>query len=184
MGVDYRIEIRRKTDRKLLGVVDANCLKIIMDSGLEDKMHLDGRSCVDHEFTYEEVLACSDAVQSKIKDHYREIFEKKLMILAAANVEVKHELEDDIRYLEDDIEELMNVVTACGRLGGLIDCVAESLHMTATNDTSKDSETIPAYIFNGLDLPKKKVTYGDGTESEQSVYVWNDDVICIVKADY
>ncbi len=155
-----------------------------MDSSLDDKMHLDGRSSTEHEFTYDDVLMCSDAAQSKIKDHYREIFEKKLMILAAVNVEVKHELEDDIRYLEDDIEELMNVVMACGKLSGLIDCVTESLYMTATNDASKETEMIPAYIFNGLDLPKKRITYSDGTESEQNVYVWNDDVICIVKADY
>lgn len=182
MGVDYRIEIRRKADKKLLGTVDANCLKTIFDSGLQDKLHLEGRSSDGYEFTTDDIDSCIDAAKTKIGKCWDAILEKKLMIPLASNAEVKQELEEDIGYVKDDIEDYMSVISACSKLYGLIDCVTESLYKTEVKDGK--SEDLPAYIFNGSDLPKTKITYTDGTECEQSAYIWNHDVVCIVRADY
>lgn len=66
MSTDYRIEIRRKADKKLLGIVDANCLKTILDAGLQDCLHIDGWSSDSKEFSYDDVCRCEDEANKKI----------------------------------------------------------------------------------------------------------------------
>ncbi len=183
MGVDYRIEIRRKSDDKLLGTVDANCLKSIMDSCLGEPMNLDDRSSDNVRFTLEDVVKVENSAYDKMEKYYATIYEKKMMIALASSTDIKNSLEEDIRYYEDDIKELRYVISACGQVYGLVDCVAESLWHTVKAENDEDSE-IPGYKFNGMDLPKTKSKWNDGTEYESSVYIWKDDVYCIVKADY
>lgn len=184
MGTDYRIEVRRKSDDKLLGVADANCLKSIMDSTFDEMMNLDGRSSNDTRFTIEDVDKVENAAYAKMQEHYATIHEKKMMIVLAANTDIKRDLEEDIRYEEDDIKGLQYVISACGQVYGIIDCIAESLYHEVKAEGDDGEKYVPAYKFNGMDLPKKKEKWNDGKEYESSVYIWKTDVYCVVKADY
>lgn len=196
MGTDYRVEVRRKADKRTLGEFDANCLKSIMDSGFGERMHLDGRSSNNATFTYEEVEAVEEAAWKAIDEHYAKIMEKKLMIPMSANEKIKYELEEDIRYERESIDEdLKYTVMACSFLRGAIDCVTESLYhkvdkATAkaadsdTADSVEDEQWISAQKWNALDLPKTKGKWSDGTEYEMTAYISDNDVECIVHADY
>lgn len=183
MGTDYRIEVRRKSDDKLLGVANANCLKHVMDSEFDEMMNLDGRSSQYSMFTIEDVNNVEIAAYRKMGEYYSTIHEKKMMIVLAANTDIKRDLEDDIRYEEEDIKNLQYVISACGHIYGIIDCITESLYHDVDTKTDED-KSVPSYEFNGMDLPKKKGKWSDGTEYESSVCVWNSDVYCVVKADY
>ncbi len=199
MGTDYRVEVRRKSDKKVLGTFDANCLKSIMDSGFGEQMHLNGRSSDNVAFTYADVEAVEDAAWKAVAEHYAKIIEKKLMIPMSANEKIKYELEEDIRYEQDEIAGdcgLRYVIEACAFLRGEIDCVTESLYHKVDAAVAKavdgsepdDAEAretwISSYKWNGLDLPKIKGKWGNGEEYEMTTYVMDSDVECVVHADY
>lgn len=182
MGTEYRIEVRRKSDDKLLGVANANCLKHVMDSEFDEMMNLDGRSSQNSRFTIKDVNNVEIAAYRKMGEYYSTIHEKKMMIVLAANTDIKRDLEEDIRYIEDDIKNLQYVISACGQTYGIIDCITESLYHDVEAKADED-KNVPSYEFNGMDLPKKKGKWSDGTEYESGVFIFNTDVYCVVKAD-
>ena len=199
MGTDYRVDVRRKSDKKVLGTFDANCLKSIMDSGFGEQMHLNGRSSDNVTFTYDDVEAVEEAAWKAVGEHYAKIIEKKLMIPMSANEKIKYELEEDIRYEQDEITGdcgLRYVIEACAFLRGEIDCVTESLYHKVDSAVAKEvdgsepddaeaKETwISSYKWNGLDLPKTKGKWGNGEEYEMTTYVMDNDIECVVHADY
>lgn len=189
MGTDYRVEVRRKIDKKTLGMFDANCLKSIIDSGFGEPMHLVGRSSGNVVFTYEEVERVEEAVWKAIDEHYSKIIEKKLMIPLSANEKIKYELEDDIRYERETIDEdLKYAASACAFLRGMIDCVVEALYhkveVLSVEKSDEDESEITSSKWNGLDLPKTKAKYGNGEEYEMATYIMDYDVECVIHADY
>lgn len=102
------------------------------------------------------------------------------MIPQSANADIMHELEKDIIWLKDELKDYMHAVWACGKLCGIIDCVVESFYYDAPDG---DKFTVPGYVHNGKDLPKKTCTCNDGTTYEQDAYIWNDDVVCTIRVD-
>ena len=176
MGVDYRLKIFRKVDDKLLGIVDANHLKAIFDSEFDYLIHCDGRDSNKKRFTYSELEDISKNVKEKIDSYYSSIFEKKIMIMNAASIDIKHELEEDINFIRDDIQELNCVFESTCILMGIISCVVENLY-------DKD-DRYSAYEYNGSDLPKKTGEYPNGEKYEYSQCVWNYDVYCEVEANW
>ena len=176
MGVDYRLKIFRKCDDKLLGIVDANHLKAIFDSEFDYLIHCDGRDSNKKRFTYSELEDISKNVKEKIDSYYSSIFEKKIMIMNAASIDIKHELEEDINFIRDDIQELNCVFESTCILMGMISCIVENLY-------DKDDK-YSAYEYNGSDLPKKIGEYPNGEKYEYSQCVWNYDVYCEVEANW
>lgn len=186
MATEYTIEIYRKADNKMLGIAHANCLKSIMDTEFQKLMHLDGRCSNNAKFTVDDIEATETAICEKVKALHSEIFEKKLMIACAKSKEVMHELEEDIVYLNAEIDEdLKWAFYACARIRGTIECIVEDQIFTLDE---KDEDGSPkyesAYIRNGRDLPMEERTYSDGTVDKFTPTVWAHDVYCVVKADY
>lgn len=177
MGVDYRIKICRKVDDKCLGICNANQLKSILDSEYAGLINCDsGRNCDKVKFTRVDLITVADAAIDKIKDLYRTINEKKLLIALAQNVSIKQELEEEIFSIEEEIEEQRWPMNSAYVLAGIIDCVVEDLW-------DKDDKLV-AYEYNGLDLPEKESAYADGEKYKYHQTVWSDDVYCIIEANY
>ena len=176
MGIDYRIKICRKVDDKCLGICNANQLKSIFDSEYAELIHCNNRNCNNVKFTKDDLCAVSTAVFDKIKSLYQTIFEKKLLIALAQNVDIKHELEKEILSLEEDIEEQRWPLDAANTVCGIIDCITENLW--------DKNDKHAAYEYNGFDLPKKECTYGDGKTYKYSQTVWSNDIYCLIEANY
>ena len=185
MSTGYRIHIHRKIDNKELGIISANHLKTIFDSEFSNKLGCDGRIDANNlKFDYSKLEDISISAYDKLNSYYDQITEKKLMIMGAANAEIKRELEEDIRYLKDDyIDEVMYVIQSTMFLMGAIGCVVEDQCMyngKKYDDGTPDVDH--AYKYNGSDLPKVKKSYGNGQEYEDSQYIWLKDVYCVVEA--
>ena len=177
MSVDYRIKICRKVDDECLGICNANQLKSILDSEYSGLINCDsGRNCDKVKFTKDDLLAVTSAAFDKIKDLYKTITEKKLMLVMAQNVDIKHELEEEIFSLNEEIEDQTWPIASAYELAGLIDCVVEDLW--------DKGDKHPAYKYNGFDLPEKTVVYANGDKETLTPTVWCEDVYCIVEANY
>ena len=96
------------------------------------------------------------------------------MTMCAQNPEMKHEFEMDIHDIEEETEELTCVLELTSELMGAITCMVE--------DRLEDG--VPAYEYNGADLPKKTCEYPNGGKYEESVYIWNKDVYFEIEADW
>ena len=176
MGVDYRLKIFRKVDNKLLGIINANHLKNIFDSEFDYIIHCDGRDSDKKRFTYSELEEVSRSVKEKIDSCYSRIFEKKLMIMGSSNINIKHDIEEEINEIREEISELNYIFESSNVLLGSIGCVVEDLY-------DKDDK-YAAYEYNGQDLPKKTGEYPSGEKYEYSTYVWNTDIYCEVEANW
>lgn len=176
MSTDYRIKICRKVDDKLLAICNANQLKSILDSEYSKIIHCDGRNCNNVKFTTMELEAVANAAFDKIKELYRQINEKNLLIALAQNCDVKHELDVDITYIKDEIEEQTWIIESAYNLRGVIDCVVEDLW-------DKDDK-MSAYTYNGLDLPEKEREYANGEKYKYHPTVWSVDTYCVIEANY
>lgn len=176
MGVDYRLKVFRKVDDKLLGIVDANYLKTIFDSEFDYLIHCDGRDSDKKRFTYYDLEDVSKNVKEKIDSYYSSIFEKKIMVMNAVSIDIKHELEEDINCIKDEIKELNYVFESTCILMGMISCIVENLY-------DKDDK-YSAYEYNGFDLPKKTGEYPNGEKYEYQQHIWNTDVYCEIEANW
>lgn len=176
MGTDYRIKICRNVDNKLIAICNANQLKSILDSEHSKIIHCDGRNCNNVRFTPNELERVAQTAFEKIQDLYRQINEKNLLIALAQNGKIKHELDEDIEYIKETIEEQTWVISSAYALKGIIDCVVEDLW-------NKD-DTLPAYEYNGLDLPEKESEYANGEKYKYHPTVWSNDVYCMIEMNY
>ena len=88
----------------------------------------------------------------------------------------KHELEEEIFSLNEEIEDQTWPIASAYELAGLIDCVVEDLW--------DKGDKHPAYKYNGFDLPEKTVVYANGDKDTSTPTVWCEDVYCIVEANY
>lgn len=167
MSTEYMVTVKRKADDKALGSFMANELKTIIGSEFADKIgcdeNPDGRR-----FEFNDLETVFNAVWKNVAASYAKISEKKFMVCAAKSAQIKRELEEDIRFVEEDIEEYSYIMRSAAKIMGKVQAVAE--------DLEKDGEF--AYRYNGEDLPKKKAAYSNGLEQEYSVCVWNADVYC------
>ena len=185
MGTDYRLHIHRKVDGKELGVINANQLKTIFDSEFADKIGCEGRCSADgKKFEYDALSEIEELASNKLETYYDQIHEKKLMIMGAANVDVKHDLEEDIRYLKSDyIDGIKWVILNTSFLKGMINCVVEDLYYKnglILDDGTEDTD--PGYKYHGADLPTTKRTYANGDEYDDPQWIWNRDVYCVIEA--
>ena len=177
MGVDYRIKICRKVDDKCLGICNANQLKSILDSEYTGLINCSaGRNCENVKFTRADLDAVTTAAFSKINELYKSIIEKKLMLAMAHSVEVKHELEEEIFSIKEELEELRWPFENASKLQGMLDCVVEDLW-------DKGDKHL-AHEYNSFDLPEKTVVYSNGDKETLIPTVWCKDVYCIVEANY
>ena len=176
MSVDYRIKIFRKVDDKLLGVCYANQLKAILDSEFAEIINCDRCNCDKAKFTYNDLEALSTAVFGKMKELNNKIAEKKLMLAIAHSVDVKHELEEEIFSIKEELEELRWPFENASKLQGMLDCVVEDLW--------DKEDKHPAHEYNSFDLPEKTVVYANGDKETLTPTVWCKDVYCVVEANY
>lgn len=186
MSTEYHIEIRRKSDNKLIRRAIADCLKSIMDSPYSKPMHFEGRYDADKvTFDYEDVEKVEQSANEALDKYMAEYFEKKMSVLLAQNVDVKREIEDDLHYLKQDyIDEAKSVIAACGFVEGLISALVEDELVEDPVEKYEDGtpKLISAYKSNASDLPKVKKTYGDGHEYEETPMVFNRDVYMTIRA--
>lgn len=168
MSTEYKINIHRKSDNKLIGCTMANQLKTIFDSELSDVLGCSGRYNANKlRFEVSDLMTVAAKVFSRIQADYAKINEKKLMIALAKNKEIKDELELDIRDIQEYIDdELKYVLYSAKVLQGMISCIVEDQINLSTDKC--------AYEYNAEDLSKN--------ENGCKTTIWENDVYCEVIA--
>jgi hypothetical protein len=190
MSTDYRMVIRRKRDNRLLGIVNCNQIKSILNSPLSDEISLTYRADLKGKrLSYGDFVNLTDSCFKRLDALNAKILEKKLMIMGSNNMVSIKKFENEIRDIEnEDIPETRYALEASVIIQGMVDAVVEDLYMNPVvlGDNEKEDEktNIPAYVYNGEDLPKEKVTYSNGKTYESGVTIWNRDVYLELEASY
>lgn len=185
MGTDYRVHIHRKCDDKELGCFYANQLKTIMDSEFADKIGCEGRGSADGmRFEYSGLEEIIELAWKKLESWQQTILKKEFQICNAKNKDIKHDLEEDIYYIQEDhIKDLKWVILNASFLEGMINIVVEDLiKKTDKLDENGEPYDKAAYEYNGADLPVEKRRWPDGTEYDDPQHVRNSDVYCVIEA--
>jgi hypothetical protein len=182
MSTDYYISIHRKKDDKLIGKTLCNHLKSIFDSPYSNKIGCCSRLSADNiSFTYDDLIAINDCITLDISKVYDKIFEKKLMIVCASNVDVKRDIEEDISSIEYDISDLLDVKDSVNHIIGTITTIVENQVRNPKKfgdvaDGEHDKFNVLAYEYNAEDLNEGK------GNSDAREHVWVDNVYCVVEA--
>ena len=163
MGTDYRFSIKRKADGKKLATFYYNMIKNVRDCYIPDcELAYDP-----NEFSSKTVLSIDqiEADRSKIRlakmKLKNEVAEKKELIAKAVSIDIKHELEDDIRELESNIKDIKYADEALVGLDAVVRCLTEDLVVKEGND-----EDHMAYVANAKDLGEDKYVFINDVELE------------------
>lgn len=168
MSTEYKINIHRKNDNKLIGSTMANQLKTIFDSEfctiLGCRSHYNANNI---RFEYSNLTDIIGKVEDQIKLIQLKNSERKFQIALTTSVEIKEQLEHDIDEYQTYIdEELRYVIYAALLLQGMISCIVEDQINLSTDKC--------AYEYNAEDLPK--------SENSCQTTIWENDVYCEVVA--
>lgn len=164
MSTDYHIEIRRCNDDKEVGKVMCNSIKNIIDSDVSHCINCTGYQVDGVKFRYGDLDAANHQVVSNIEMLFNQIHEKKMMICVASNIDIKHDLEDDILSLNEELQRNYVTLWAIGEIQGKINALVEdTIH-----------EDGPAYELNAHD---QKCNIENILPA-----IWSSDVYCVLKA--
>lgn len=190
MGTDYRLIIRRKYDNKLLGIVNCNQIKSILDSSFSEKIGCSSRFDADGRiFTFDNLKNLTDACFKRLDELNQKILMNRIMIMGARSVDVIGKFEEDNDCIENDcIPEVKCVLEASVFIQGLVSAIVEDRFRNPApfnhDGDNKETDNIPAYIYNGEDLPKATIKgLGDKTH-KNGVMIWNGDVNLEIEANY
>lgn len=170
MSVDYRLAVRRKNDDKILGVVDCNQIKGVLDYPKFARMiGCDSRYNSNKvTFGYDDLESIENEAYDEIDSIISKIIEKKMMIATAKSVEVLEHLEEDLSYIKsEELKEVKYVIDLVGEIKGMVLAITQDLYQNPVlnfeEDKDYDDETsnVPAYKYNAVDLPngEKQYTY-------------------------
>lgn len=170
MSTDYRYTIRRKADDKKIAVFYYNMIKNLYDIDCIDfNLKLDPekiRTFEDHQltkYTVEDINSDIEKLTTQTKLLNMKIFEKKLLLPSALNVDVKTDIEADIFSLEESITNCMYAIEALAGLKSVVTTLVED-----QVNIGQDDEDSIAYVYNAKGLPKTK----DGYDA----HLWASDV--------
>ena len=190
MGTDYRLVIRRKCDRKLLGIVSCDQIKSIIDSSFADEIGCDSRAGADGKiFTFKDLTDITDRCFRRLDELNQKILMNKIMIMASKSGDAIRNFEEDNYSIENDlIPEVKYALKASMFIQGLVSAVVEDqfrnpVPMRGEVDW-KGTDNVPAYVYNGEDLQKETVGGPGGGAYENAVTVWNGDVTLEIEASY
>lgn len=181
MSVDYKYSICRKADDKKIATFYYNAIKSLYDiPKLQCTLKLDPEN-----INSEENNVCYDIDDinsdiEKLKNHIKilnfKVFEKKMMIPATINLDVKCCIEDDIVSYDHEIEDCMYAIEALAGLKAVVNAFVEDA--VKDDDTQEEtySESHVAYVYNAKGLPKTKEGYDP--------HLWASDVYLKVQAYY
>lgn len=171
MSTDYRYTIRRKADGKKIAVFYYNMIKNLYDVVCSDcELKLDPEairtsSCGSlTKYTIEDINSDIERLEVRIKIFNMKIYEKKMLLPACANVDIKDSIESDISDYESTISNCMHAIEALAGLKAIVHMLVED--QIAMTDL--DDEASMAYVYNAKDLPKTKEGY--------DAHLWVDDV--------
>lgn len=176
MSTDYRYTIRRKADDKKIATFYYNKIKNLYDvtaTDFELKLDPEKIRCEDDgqiRYTVDDMHSDIEKLDDRIKLLYAKIFEKKLLVPTAANIEVKDDMEADIFTLENEIRDCTYALDAICGLKAVVEVFVED-NVKLDGD---DEDGSMAYVYNAEGLPKSPEGY--------SPSIWADDVYVEAKA--
>jgi len=190
MSTDYRMIIRRKRDSKLLGIVNCNQIKSILDSSLSEEIGCSSRSDADgRSLTFKDLTNLTDRCFKRLDELNQKILMNRIMIMGAKSKDAIRKFEEDNACIENDyIPEVKYALEASVFIQGLVSAVVEDQFRNPVpfnrDGDDKETDNVPAYIYNGEDLPKEKIERPGGETYENGVMVWNSDVTLEIEANY
>lgn len=171
MSTDYRYTIRRKADDKKIAVFYFNMIKNLYDISCEElKLKLDPektRCGEDDQVRYNVIDIDNDIdkLEMHIKLLNMKIFEKKMLVPAAANRDIKDDIEADIFTLETEIKNCMYAIESLAGLSAIVNAFVED-QVDITNEQIDEDRM--AYVYNAKGLPKTAEGYDP--------HLWASDV--------
>ena len=170
MSTDYRYTIKRKADGKKIATFYFNWIKNLYDidcKGIkldpEDVKYGDTEPKTRYEMS--DIENDIGTLNARCKQIWQKIFEKKLLMPQASNVEVKDDMESDIYMLEQEYDSIRYAVEALAGLRATVTTLVEDLLKDGNED---DYDNRMAYTYNAEGLPAK-----DGMEV---AHIWADEV--------
>lgn len=164
MSTDYRMSIHRKIDNKILGVVDCNQIKAILDNPkFANVIGCDSRYDSDKaKFEYKDLEEIEDLAYEELEKVISRILEKKMMIMNAKSTEVLEHLEDELQYIySEELSELKYEINLVGEIEGMIlsitqDSYKNPMLYSEVKDHDDNTINIPASKYNASDLDVKE----------------------------
>lgn len=163
MGTDYKFSIKRKADGKKLATFYYNMIKNVRDCYIPDcELAYDP-----NKFSEKTVLSIDQIEADRFKIQLAKmkfenaIAEKKELIAKAVSVDIKFELEDDIRELENNIKDIKYADEALVGLYAVVRCLTEDLVVKEGDD-----ENSIACKANATDLGEDKYVFINDVELE------------------
>lgn len=172
MSTDYRYTIRRKADGKKIAVFYYNMIKNLNDISCEelklnlDPEHVGGNEDNQIHYNVIDINNDIDKLEMHVKLLTMKLFEKKMLVPAAANRDIKDDIEADIFTLETEIKNCMYAIEALAGLSAIVHAFVED-QVDISDDSTKGVDKL-AYEYNAKGLPKTKEGY--------DAHLWSSDV--------
>lgn len=170
MSVDYRFIVKRKIDNKTIGEFYYNKIKNVSDVSYLIELKCDPKTFsksidtnnnsakIDPESLNDDITK----LRSYVDSQYKEIFTKQLIQATCTNSTIKEEYDDDIREINERIDNSLWALEALAGLYAIVTCLVEDLVIKIKHEDSTD-ECECAYKHNAKDLGDNK-------------YLWINDV--------
>lgn len=157
MSTYYKFTVKRNFDNKVVGMFYFNAIKALNEVYVQNsklKIDLDEIRSDGFTFTDEDVKNDINALRQELSLIHSKIFEKKLLMPMSANVDVKFEIESDIKDLEENANFILNGIEALAGLHYAITIVVEDMVISKLSNENDDEEVDSAYVYNAEGLPK------------------------------
>lgn len=177
MSTDYKFTIKRKADDKQLGEFYYNWIKNLYDVDCKS-LALDPENIAYYSDRKKSVYEVQDIdtdlqkLKEKSKQIWQKIFEKKLLIPHASNIDVKDDLESDIYMLEEEYENVLYAIEALAGLRSTVCVIVEDMVKDGKDiddsDPDADIDKHMAYVYNAEGLKPE--------DGNSTAHIWTTDV--------
>lgn len=146
MSRNYILKITKKNDSSILMECYINCVKNFNDvSYMFDYMRNNVIHCCKHclqnfKFTFDDVQECATAIEQRIKNNLNKITQLEFQKCCCVNTDVKYDFEQEIRDMNEEINDLFFAHSSASQIMGIINCVCDKTDSTEYIDTSRDIE--------------------------------------------
>lgn len=166
------MRVLRPNDRKIVGEVDVNLIKTILENG-QDLIDTEG-----HDLSLDDLYSLAGKCNRKALELRESIAMKKKGVFSCVSVAVKEAIDDEIRDEEESLKSWEYAAHAVWELIGMVKCMAECMVVRKEKSDDGEDDTIDfAYSYWGW-----KVTDKNG--HEQTRFLWADHAIVQIWNDW
>lgn len=128
MSTDCFAKIYRKSDKKLLGELLANELKIVLDNkDIADCLRCGGAYVSEAKFDALSLQDAGNVAEAKLKLAVDNMLASKMQLPLAASEAAIESIKNDIEGYMEDYANLLGIVYALAHFEGAVECIVENM---------------------------------------------------------